>query len=64
MIGLRKKRISKLGEVKMSFSLYVTKRPGNLCDITGVKREEFEKIVEKVRPEWEKVEKLKRGVTE
>ncbi len=32
----------------------------NFRDITGLKVEEFEKIVEKVHPEWEKVEKQKK----
>ncbi|UIP91517.1 hypothetical protein IYZ83_005170 [Wolbachia pipientis] len=32
----------------------------NFLDITGLKVEEFEKIVEKVRPEWEKIEKQKK----
>jgi hypothetical protein len=31
------------------------KHPRNFRDITGLKTEEFEKIVEKVRPEWEKM---------
>ncbi len=33
------------------------KHPRNFRDITGLKVEEFEKIVEKVRPEWEKMKK-------
>jgi hypothetical protein len=36
------------------------KHPGNFHDITGLKREEFEKIVEKVRPELENIEKQKK----
>lgn len=36
------------------------KHPRNFRDITGLKVEEFEKIVKKVRPEWEKVEKQKK----
>ncbi|QOD38342.1 hypothetical protein [Candidatus Wolbachia massiliensis] len=35
----------------------VNKHPRNFRDITGLKIEEFEKIVKKVRPEWEKLEK-------
>jgi hypothetical protein len=35
------------------------KHPGNFRDVTGLRREKFEKPVEKVRPEWEKVEKQK-----
>ena len=30
------------------------KHPRNFRDITGLKVEEFEKVVEKVRPEWKK----------
>ncbi len=33
------------------------KHPRNFRDITGLKVEGFEKIVEKVRPEWEKMKK-------
>lgn len=36
------------------------KHPRNFRDITGLKVEEFEKIVEKVRPEWEKMEAKKK----
>ncbi len=36
------------------------KHPRNFCDITGITAEEFEKVVEIVRPEWEKVEKQKK----
>lgn len=36
----------------------------NFRDITGLKVEEFEKIVEKVRPEWEKIEKQKNAMEE
>ncbi len=32
----------------------------NFRDITGLTIEEFEKVVEKVRPEWEKVQKQKK----
>jgi hypothetical protein len=35
------------------------KHPGDFRDIKELKREEFEKIVEKVRPEWGKAEKQK-----
>ncbi|WP_224721409.1 transposase [Candidatus Wolbachia massiliensis] len=38
----------------------VNKHPRNFRDITGLKIEEFEKIVKKVRPEWEKLEKQKK----
>lgn len=34
--------------------------PRNFRDVTGLKIEEFEKIVEKVRPEWEKVQEQKK----
>ncbi len=36
------------------------KHPRNFRDITGLKVEGFEKIVEKVRPEWKKNEKTSR----
>jgi hypothetical protein len=39
------------------------KRPGNFRDITGLRREEINKIVEQVRPEWEKY-KCKNSVKE
>lgn len=32
----------------------------NFRDVTGLKIEEFEKVVEKVRPEWEKVQEQKK----
>ncbi|QOD37930.1 transposase family protein [Candidatus Wolbachia massiliensis] len=38
----------------------VNKHPRNFRDITVLKIEEFEKIVKKVRPEWEKLEKQKK----
>ncbi|QOD38184.1 transposase family protein [Candidatus Wolbachia massiliensis] len=38
----------------------INKHPRNFRDITGLKIEEFEKIVKKVRPEWEKLEKQKK----
>ncbi|OAM06395.1 MAG: hypothetical protein TV41_06965 [Wolbachia endosymbiont of Dactylopius coccus] len=45
----------------MSFSYYnIKKHPRNFRNITGLTVEEFEKVVEKVRPEWEKVEKQKK----
>lgn len=34
--------------------------PRNFRDVTGLKIEEFEKVVEKVRPEWEKVQEQKK----
>lgn len=46
---------------KMSLNYHrVSKHPRNFRDITGLKIEEFEKIVEKVRPEWKKLEKQKK----
>lgn len=36
------------------------KHPGNFRDITGLRIEEFEKVIEKMRPEWEKMEKQKK----
>jgi len=36
------------------------KHPRNFRDVTGLKVEEFEKIVEKVSPEWKKMEKQKK----
>jgi hypothetical protein len=48
----------------MSFSYRDTKkRSGNFRDVTGLKREEFEEIVGKVRPEWGKVEREKKRVS-
>lgn len=45
----------------MSFSYYnIKKHPRNFRNITGLTVEEFEKVVEKVRPEWEKVKKQKK----
>ena len=45
----------------MSFSYHnLKKHTRNFRDITGLKVEEFEKIVEKIRPEWEKLEKKKK----
>ncbi|MFP3020917.1 MAG: hypothetical protein ACEY3F_06355 [Wolbachia sp.] len=35
-------------------------QPRNFRDVTGLKIEEFEKVVEKVRPEWEKVQEQKK----
>lgn len=34
--------------------------PRNFRDVTGLTIEEFEKVVEKVRPEWEKVQEQKK----
>lgn len=45
----------------MSFSYYnIKKHPRNFRNITGLTVEEFEKVVEKVRSEWEKLEKQKK----
>ncbi len=45
----------------MSFSYYnMKKHPRNFRNITGLTIEEFEKVVEKVRSGWERVEKQKK----
>ncbi|BET32573.1 IS5 family transposase [Wolbachia pipientis] len=45
----------------MSFSYYnMRKHPRNFRNITGLTKEEFEKVVEKVRSGWEKLEKQKK----
>lgn len=45
----------------MSFSYYKTKEhPRNFRNITGLTIEEFEKVVEKVRSKWKKLEKQKK----
>lgn len=45
----------------MSFSYYnMKKHPRNFRNITGLTIEEFEKVVEKVRSGWEKLEKQKK----
>ncbi|WP_264731820.1 transposase family protein [Wolbachia endosymbiont (group A) of Sphaerophoria taeniata] len=45
----------------MSFSYYnMKKHPRNFRNIIGLTIEEFEKVVEKMRPEWKKVEKQKK----
>lgn len=45
----------------MSFSYYnIKKHPRNFRNITGLTIEEFEKVVEKVSSEWEKLEKQKK----
>lgn len=45
----------------MSFSYYnMRKHPRNFRNITGLTIEEFEKVVEKVRSRWEKLEKQKK----
>ncbi len=45
----------------MSFSYCnIKKHPRNFRNITGLTIEEFEKVVEKVRSEWEKLEKQKK----
>ncbi|WP_341811399.1 transposase family protein [Wolbachia endosymbiont (group A) of Oxytorus armatus] len=45
----------------MSFNYYnIKKHPRNFRNITGLTIEEFEKVVEKVRSEWEKLEKQKK----
>jgi predicted mannosyl-3-phosphoglycerate phosphatase (HAD superfamily) len=36
------------------------KQPRNFRNITGLTIEEFEKVVEKVRSEWERLEKQKK----
>ena len=38
--------------------------PRNFRDVTGLKIEEFEKVVEKVRPEWKKKFKNRRNAME
>lgn len=43
----------------MSFSYYnMRKHPRNFRNIIGLTIEEFEKVVEKVRSGWEKLEKV------